>query len=84
MSFYEVFWHGESIGDGGDLEEALLSYQVVNREDFDRFQACNATGPNPHLKRYKSFDDYLDNADPLETIAVSYSMISDALNRHPS
>ena len=29
MSFYEAIWHGEGIGDGGDLEESLQAYIVV-------------------------------------------------------
>ena len=32
MCFYEAIWHGEGIGDGGALEEALRSYFIVNPE----------------------------------------------------
>ena len=35
MAFYEVMWHGEGIGDGGDPEEALQSYAVVAPDDGD-------------------------------------------------
>ena len=27
--FFEAIWHGEGIGDGGDLEEALQAYVVL-------------------------------------------------------
>ena len=33
MGFFEVFWQGEAIGDGGDLEEALTAYLAVQPEE---------------------------------------------------
>ena len=26
FEFFEAIWHGEGVGDGGDLEEALQAY----------------------------------------------------------
>ena len=45
MGFYEVFWHGEAIGDAGDLDEALASYGVVKPEDGDWAAACGEAEP---------------------------------------
>ena len=79
MQFYEVLWHGDQIGDGGDLEEALQAYAAVKPDDNDWDTACAEAGADPCIRRYASFDAYLDNADELETIPVSASMISAAL-----
>ncbi|MFN5117740.1 MAG: hypothetical protein ACK5FE_04230 [Cyanobacteriota bacterium] len=79
-AFYEVLWHGENIGDGGDVADALLSYALVRPEDGDWIAACAAPGASPCLRRYASFDAYLDNEDELETIPVSAAMIEQALD----
>lgn len=79
MSFYDVIWHGESIGDGGDPGEALLAYAAVAPEDGDWAAACAAEGAEPCLNRFASFEAYLDNADALETIPVTAAMIEAAL-----
>ena len=41
-AFLEAFWHGEGIGDGGDLSEALLAYAEVKPDDDDWVAACAA------------------------------------------
>jgi len=79
MTFYEVVWHGEGIGDGGDPQEALQAYAAVAPEDGDWHHACAAPGAEPCLNRFASFDAFLDNADPLETIPVTAAMIEAAL-----
>ena len=78
MSFYEAIWHGEGIGDGNDLEEALQSYVVVKPENDDWGEACDCEGANPHIDRYSSFDSYLDNADLIEQIPVTPEMLCEA------
>lgn len=83
MAFYEVMWHGEGIGDGGDPEEALQAYAAVAPEDGDWQAACTAPGAEPGLDRYISFDAFLDNADALETIPVTAAMIKAALAELP-
>lgn len=80
MGFYEVLWHGEGIGDGADLEEALQAYGAVKPEDGDWHGACAEAGADPRIRRYASFEAYLDNADELETIPVSAAMIVAALD----
>ncbi len=75
MAFFEALWHGEGIGDGGDLQEALLAYCAVQPEDGDWNAACASGAANPCILRYRSFEAYLDNADELETIPVTAAMI---------
>jgi len=81
MAFFEALWHGEGIGDGGDLQEALLAYSAVQPEDGDWNAACAHGAANPCIQRYRSFEAYLDNADELETIPVTAAMIIAALPR---
>jgi hypothetical protein len=84
MAFFEAFWHGEGIGDGGDLQEALLAYSAVRPDDGDWNAACASEAAKPCILRYRSFDAYLDNADELETIPVTAAMISAVLVLPPS
>jgi hypothetical protein len=79
MAFFEVLWHGDGIGDGGDLEEALTAYALVQPDDGDWSEACAAPGAEPCIRRYASFEAFLDNADELETIPVTAAMIAAAL-----
>ncbi|MFM7675299.1 MAG: hypothetical protein ACKO5F_06880 [Synechococcus sp.] len=79
MAFFEVLWHGEAIGDGGDLQEALQSYAAVRPDDDDWERACGTTGAEPTIRRYASFEAFLDNADELETIPVTAEEIRSAL-----
>jgi hypothetical protein len=83
MAFFEALWHGEGIGDGGDLQEALLAYSAVQPEDGDWNSACANEAAKPCILRYRSFEAYLDNADELETIPVTAAMIAAALPRTP-
>jgi hypothetical protein len=83
MAFFEVLWHGDSIADGGDLEEALLGYASVRPDDGDWAGACAAPGADPQVLRYASFDAFLDNADALEAIPVTAAMITAALPDDP-
>ena len=83
MGFYEVIWHGEGIGDGGDLEEALQSFVAVKPDDDDWGRACADPDAEPHVSRFASFDAYLDNQDPLEVIEVTAQMIVVAIEQLP-
>ena len=82
--FFEAIWHGEGVGDGGDLEEALQAFIAVKPDDGDWLEACAADGADPVIERFASFDAYLDNADPLETIAVTPGMIIEAIALLPT
>lgn len=79
--FYEALWEGEGIGDGGDVEEALLSYIQVQDDDLSWEEAIRRASVPPCLKRYRSFEAYLDNADELETIPVTATMIDSAFTQ---
>ena len=79
MGFFEVFWQGEAIGDGGDLEEALTAYLAVQPEEGSWTDTCAAAAVQPCIRRYASFEAYLDNADELETIPVTAAMIEASL-----
>ena len=81
MDFYEAIWKGEGIGDGNDLEETILAYIHVKPEDGDWQKACSDYRSGPYIQRYSSFEDYLDNADPIETIPLNYQVISKALEK---
>ena len=81
MNFFEAIWHGEGIGDGADLEEALQAYSFVRPDDGDWEAVCSIEGANPHLMKYSSFDDYLDNADALEEIPISSPMLAEAIDQ---
>ena len=82
--FYEVYWHGEAIGDGGDLQEALACYALVAPDDGDWEAACADSEAEPHIERHASFDAFLDNEDALEIIAVNAQMIVEALPQDPA
>jgi len=82
-SFYETIWHGESIGDGADPEEALAAYRaVIPRDgswDGDWEALCSQPGAEPHLLRYSSFEGFLDNEDALERLSVNGALLASAL-----
>ncbi len=81
--FFETIWHGEGIGDGGNLDEALQAYVAVKPDNNDWIEACSAEGANPHIERFSSFDSYLDNEDALERIPVTPQMIAVAIEQLP-
>ena len=83
MPFYEVIWHGEGIGDGGDPDEALQAYAAVAPDDGDWAAACAEPGAQPCLHRFASFEAFLDNDEALETIPVTAAMIEAALAALP-
>tara|TARA_B100001175_G_scaffold129438_1_gene110067 strand:+ start:1194 stop:1451 length:258 start_codon:yes stop_codon:yes gene_type:complete len=81
--FFEAFWHGEGIGDGADLEEALQAYVTVKPDDNDWIAACAVNQAAPRIERFSSFEAYLDNQDPLDVIEVSPQMIVVAIEQLP-
>ena len=81
--FFEAIWHGEGIGDGGDLQEALQAYVTVKPDDNDWIAACAVEDADPRIERVASFDAYLDNEDALEVIAVTPQMIVVAIEHLP-
>ena len=71
MTFYELIWQGEGVGDAGDLEEALLNFQEIKPNELSWQQVfADANQAPPSIRRYSSFEAFLDNADALETIRL--------------
>ena len=81
--FFEAIWHGEGIGDGGDLDEALQAYVVVKPENNDWIESSAVEGADPHIESSASHDSYLDNQDALEVIQVTPQMIAVAIEQLP-
>jgi hypothetical protein len=84
QEFFEAIWHGEGIADGADLAEAIAGFAAVRPEHGDWHTACAVPGADPHVDRYPSFEAYLDNVDPSQTIAVTAAMIEAAVGPEPS
>ena len=86
MTFFEMLWMGDSFSDAADLEEALAGFLEVKPEEKDWSEVCGNDTYAPTIRRYRSFDAYLDNADALETIEVTAAMLEEAeeLNRQAS
>jgi len=75
MTFYELIWQGEGVGDAGDLEEALLNFQEIKPKELSWQQVfADANQAPPSIRRYRSFDAFLDNEDELETIHPTQDM----------
>jgi hypothetical protein len=68
MTFYELIWRGEGCGDAADLEEALAFFQELKPKSMDWQQVCADPDYSPTIRRYRSFDAFLDNEDEVETI----------------
>ena len=76
MTFYELIWQGEGVGDAGDLEEALLNFQEIKPKELSWQQVfADANQAPPSIRRYRSFDAFLDNEDAIETIHPSPEML---------
>ena len=68
MTFYELIWQGEGCGDAADLEEALAFFQELKPKTMDWQEVCADPQYSPTIRRYRSFDAFLDNEDEVETI----------------
>jgi hypothetical protein len=76
MTFYELIWQGEGVGDAGDLEEALLNFQEIKPKELSWQQVfADASQAPPSIRRYSSFEAFLDNEDELETIHPTQDML---------
>jgi len=76
MTFYELIWRGDGCGDAADLEEALLNFQEIKPKELSWQGVFADTGHEPPcIRRYRSFDAFLDNEDELETIYPSQKML---------
>ncbi|EDY37769.1 hypothetical protein CPCC7001_648 [Cyanobium sp. PCC 7001] len=46
MAFFQVIWHRDGIGDGGDLKEALAVPALVTPDAGDWTGACASPAPS--------------------------------------
>ena len=64
MTFYELIWRGEGCGDAADLEEALLNFQEIKPKELSWQEVFADAGQAPPcIRRYSSFEAFLDNED---------------------
>lgn len=71
MTFLELLLGEEVIGDAADLQEALELFQELKPEEVSWAELCADPATLPTIRRYSSFEAFLDNADALETIRLN-------------
>jgi hypothetical protein len=71
MTFLELLLGEEPLGDAADLEEALQVFQELKPEGQSWEQLCSDPATVPTIRRYSSFEAFLDNADALESLQLS-------------
>ena len=75
-TFYELIWQGDGCGDAADLEEALLNFQEIKPKELSWQEVfADTVHEPPCIRRYRSFEAFLDNEDELETIHPSQAML---------
>ena len=75
MTFYELLLQGEAFGDAGDLEEALDVLREAKPKELTWQELCADPDAAPEIRRYRSFDAFLDNEDAIETIHPTAAML---------
>ncbi|MFM2081089.1 MAG: hypothetical protein RLZZ219_1771 [Cyanobacteriota bacterium] len=75
MTFYELLLQGEAIGDAADLEEAIATLREARPKQLSWQQLCDDPAAAPLIRRYRSFEAFLDNEDAIETIQPCVSML---------
>ena len=84
MTFYELIWQGEGVGDAGDLEEALLNFQEIKPKELSWQQVfADANQAPPSIRRYRSFDAFLDKEGALENIPPPPGMLGQVAPEPP-
>ena len=76
--FYELLWQGEVVSDAADLPEALEAFQALKPKHLSWEQICADPAVAPTIRRYRSFDAFLDNEDAVETIHPTAEMLEQA------
>ena len=75
MTFYELLLQGEAFGDAGDLEEALAAFREARPKELSWEELCADPDAAPEIRRYRSFEAFLDNEDAIETIHPTAAML---------
>jgi len=78
MTFYELLLQGDAFGDAGDLEEALAALREARPKDRTWQELCDDPEAAPQIRRYRSFEAFLDNEDAIETIHPTAAMLDEA------
>ena len=82
MTFYELVWQGEGFSDASDLEEATAAFLELKPKELSWSEVCADPTNGPTIRRYRSFDAFLDNEDAIETIVVTAAMLEAAEAGH--
>jgi hypothetical protein len=75
MTFYELLLQGEAFGDAGDLEEAIAAFREARPKELSWQELCADPDAAPEIRRYRSFEAFLDNEDAIETIHPTVAML---------
>ena len=75
MTFFELLLQGEAFGDAGDMDEAIACFRAAKPKDLSWQDLCADPEAAPVIRRYRSFDAFLDNEDAIETIHPSPEML---------
>lgn len=75
MTFYELVLQGEAVGDAGDLDEALAVFREAKPDDLTWQELFADPAAAPLIRRYRSFEAFLDNEDAVEIITPSIDML---------
>ncbi len=78
MTFYELVWQEEGFSDAADLEEAIAAFLELKPKELSWSEVCADPTYGPTIRRYRSFDAFLDNEDAIETIVVTAAMFESA------
>lgn len=78
MTFLELLLGEEAVGDAADLQEALEVFQELKPDDSSWAELCADPATLPTIRRYSSFDAFLDNADALETMVLTADQLTAA------
>jgi hypothetical protein len=82
MAFLELLLGDEVVGDAADLQEALEVFQELKPDDSSWPELCADPATAPTIRRYSSFEAFLDNADALETIQLRADQVAPADAEH--
>ncbi|MFM8260044.1 MAG: hypothetical protein ACKN83_09520 [Vulcanococcus sp.] len=78
MTFLELLLGDEAVGDAADLQEALEVFRELKPDDSSWLELCADPATVPTIRRYSSFEAFLDNADALETIQLGADQLAAA------
>lgn len=75
MTFYELVLQGEAFADAADIEEALTAFREARPKQMTWQELCADPAAAPLIRRYRSFEAFLDNEDAVETIVLTIDML---------